>query len=224
MHYYACHPENSKTDGKISSDIFGPLRERLEREEKIPQLYFAACGGDVGMGKYHVAPAEVCSARVLDRICAGIREAVRSSERAPVLRLDWKTAGIRLVPRAEQETEEALRERMADAGKPDRTRVAAALTLSWIGRHREKPAIDLPRLRLGPVSILHLPGEPFVEYQRYAQSLSSDFVAVAGYGDGGPGYVCTDQGYAEGGYQPSSSRVTSGTEARLKEAIAEVLK
>ena len=81
----------------------------------------------------------------------------------------------------------------------------------------------IPLVRLGPVSILHLPGEPFIEYQLYAQSLSTGFVAVAGYGEGGPGYVCTDEACVEGGYQPGASRVCPPSEQRLREAIAEAM-
>jgi hypothetical protein len=51
---------------------------------------------------------------------------------------------------------------------------------------------------------VHLPGEPFVEYQLLAQELRKDlFVAVAGYGDGGPGYIPTDRAFLEGGYEPT---------------------
>ena len=52
--------------------------------------------------------------------------------------------------------------------------------------------------------MLHLPGEPFIEYQLAAQKLRKDtFVCVAGYGDGGPGYIPTDKAFLEGGYEPT---------------------
>ncbi len=222
MHYYACHPENTKTNGKVSSDIFGPLRERLEREEGIPQIYFAGCGGDVGMGKYHIEPAEACAVRAIDRIVAGIHEARATARREAVTRIDWKVAEARLVSREFDES--GLRGRLEDPSQPEKNRVGAARTLAWCERMAKKPTVEVPCLRLGTVSVVHLPGEPFVEYQLFAQSASSGFVAVAGYGDGGPGYVCTDQGYAEGGYQPSASKVGPGTEAGLKAAIVEVLR
>jgi hypothetical protein len=84
--------------------------------------------------------------------------------------------------------------------------------------------VDLSRLRIGSVDLVHLPGEPFVEFQLYAQSLRPDrFVAVAGYGEGGPGYICTDEAHAEGGYEPTMSFVGPPTEALLKGALAELL-
>ncbi len=47
------------------------------------------------------------------------------------------------------------------------------------------PPIQPGSLAIGSVHIVHLPGEPMVEYQLYAEKkqLPNDFVAVAGYGD-----------------------------------------
>jgi hypothetical protein len=71
---------------------------------------------------------------------------------------------------------------------------------------------------------VHLPGEPFVEYQLFAQSvLPDEFVAVAGYGEGGTGYICTEKAFAEGGYEPTASFVGPPTETVLKDAIREVM-
>ena len=50
--------------------------------------------------------------------------------------------------------------------------------------------------------MVHLPGEPFIEYQLLAQALGGDrFVATAGYGDGGPWYIPTGEAYMQGGYE-----------------------
>lgn len=84
--------------------------------------------------------------------------------------------------------------------------------------------VDLSCYRLGSVRILHLPGEAFVEYQLYAQSLRpNDFVAVAAYGEGGPAYICTDHALNEGGYEPTWSFVGPPSEARLKATILQLL-
>jgi dienelactone hydrolase len=48
-------------------------------------------------------------------------------------------------------------------------------------------------------------------------------VAVAAYGEGGPGYICTDAALNEGGYEPTESRVGPPSEFRLKAAIAKLL-
>jgi hypothetical protein len=93
-----------------------------------------------------------------------------------------------------------------------------AMRLAFVER-LERP-LEISSLQLGSTWIVHLPGEPMLEFQRFAQRLKPEgLVAVAGYGDCGPAYVCTDQAIAEGGYEPYASNVGRGTEAQLKQAI-----
>jgi hypothetical protein len=73
-------------------------------------------------------------------------------------------------------------------------------------------------LGLGGLRIVHLPGEPMLEFQRHAGD-----AIVAGYGDISPGYLCTDKAFEEGGYEPSASSAGPGTEAAVKQAISAVL-
>jgi hypothetical protein len=83
--------------------------------------------------------------------------------------------------------------------------------------------IELSSLQIGRAWVLHLPGEPMVHFQLYAQGLRpDDFVAVAGYGDGSPGYICTEKAFDEGGYEPSASRVAPRSEGMLKKAIRQL--
>ena len=46
---------------------------------------------------------------------------------------------------------------------------------------------------------------------------------MAGYGDGGPGYIPTDKAYWEGGYEPTVA-LAAPSEKSLTEAIAKLLK
>jgi hypothetical protein len=72
--------------------------------------------------------------------------------------------------------------------------------------------------------VLHLPGEPFVEYQLHAQKLRPDaFVCVAGYGDGGPGYIPAAHAYLEGGYEPTVALAGPESEEILHRAIQKAL-
>jgi hypothetical protein len=75
--------------------------------------------------------------------------------------------------------------------------------------------------------VLHLPGELFVEYQLAAQKLRPDlFVAMAAYGDYGPGYIGTEIAYSQGGYEtePRSSLVAPSVEGVLMDAIGRLLR
>ena len=79
-------------------------------------------------------------------------------------------------------------------------------------------------MQIGDVYVVHLPGEPMVCFQLFAQGLRPGaFVAVAGYADGGPGYLCPAAAYREGGYEPTASRVKPESEPLVKKAIASLL-
>jgi hypothetical protein len=68
-----------------------------------------------------------------------------------------------------------------------------------------------------------MPGEPMLEFQRYAISLRPDeFVAFAGYGDIAPGYICTDRAFREGGYEPGAANSRPGVESVVKAGIRRV--
>jgi hypothetical protein len=116
-----------------------------------------------------------------------------------------------------------------DVAGDEARRLRAARDIAWASRVRDGHEIVVARLRLGPVDILHLPGELFVEYQLAAQKLRPDsLVCVAAYGDYGPGYIGTAVAYSEGGYETGAesrvSRVSSRSETELMRAIGELLK
>jgi hypothetical protein len=224
LHYYATHPMSDYGHGRVSADIPGLARTRLEQEEGIPQIYFTGCGGNVAAGKYNDCSVQGRDA-LAERLYRGMTGAIATTQRAPVSRLSWKTTEVRFALRTEPEFSEAtFRKQLGDAGLSPVERIRAASALAWYNRLKTRPGVDVSCYQLGPVYILHLPGEPFVEYQLYAQSLRpSDFVAVAGYGENGPAYICTDKALTEGGYEPTWSFVGPPSEARLRSALADLL-
>jgi hypothetical protein len=113
-----------------------------------------------------------------------------------------------------------------NAAKPARERCVAATELVWLRRCLARETIDVSCLHLGKARVLHLPGELFVEYQLAAQKLRPDlFVAVAAYGDYGPGYIGTEIAYSEGGYEtsPHASLVAPNVERILIDVIKRLL-
>ncbi len=224
LHYYASHPQSYYGKGHMNPDLPGLARARLEREESIPQIYFTGCGGNVAAGKYNNGSPEA-RVRLAERLYTGMKGAVAATEKARVSEISWTSTEVRFAPRSEPEFSAAyFRKILADAGKPYHERTRAVLALASYERFKVRPGIDLSYYRLGPVQILHLPGEAFVEYQLYAQSLRpDDFVAVAAYGELGTGYICTDKAPGEGGYEPTNSFVGPPSESRLKAGIRQLL-
>ena len=78
---------------------------------------------------------------------------------------------------------------------------------------------------LGRARILHMPGELFVEYQLAAKAERPDlFIAMAAYGDYGPGYICTAVAYEQGGYEAGpASNVSPEAEDILMKTIRRLL-
>ena len=225
LHYYASHPQSHYGQGHMNPDTVGIARERLKKEEGVAQIYFTGCAGNVAAGKYNNGSDEM-RAVLANRLYEGMRAAIETSDRPEPASLTWKTAELRFALRQEAEfSAEHFRAALADPTKTYMVRMTAAMALAWYERLKVRPTVDVSSYQLGPATILHLPGEAFVEYQLFAQSLRPDrFVAVAAYGELGPGYICTDKAFAEGGYEPTQSFVGPPSEARLKNAIREVLK
>ena len=118
--------------------------------------------------------------------------------------------------------ESECRTKMADVSLTPEERRGAAHVLAWHMR-ADRP-IELTALTLGDVHVLHLPGEPMIEFQLFAQRLRREqVVAVAGYGDCGPGYVCTERAFSEGGYEPTASNIVPESESLVRDAIRRLL-
>jgi len=223
LHYYATHPQSFYGDPRASYDVPGMARERLEKEEGVPQIYFTGCAGDVTMGKYNDRSKQART-DLAERLFAGMKASVAATRYEPVGEVVWKTYPLKLTLREDSGyTADDNRKRLADTAQLASTRIyRGAIPLAFAARI-ERP-IELSSLALGRLRIVHLPGEPFIEFQKYAQrQLPEAFVAVAGYGDCCCGYICTDVAYEEGGYEPTDALSAPGTEGRVKEAIRELL-
>jgi hypothetical protein len=224
LHYYASHPQSYYGQGHMNPDTPGIARERLEKEEGIPQIYFTGCAGNVAAGKYNDGSHEMRTV-LANRLYDGMKAAIRATAKPEPASLSWKTTSVRFALRQDADfSGEHFRAVLDDPQQPYPARMTASIALSWYEWLKIMPSLDISSYRIGPATILHLPGEAFVEYQLFAQSVRpDDFVAVAAYGQLGPGYICTDKALTEGGYEPTESFVGPPSEKLLKASIREVL-
>jgi len=222
LHYYATHPQSFYGDPRASADVPGIARARLEKKENVFQIYFTGCSGDVAMGKYNDG-SRAARGELAERLLAGMEASVAATRWMPLGRVQWRTRPVVLpLPPDAAKMLAARRAQMGDAKVPEVPRVRAATQVTFAERAGQP--LELSLLELGPVRILHLPGECMVAYQLYAQKLHPrHFLAVAAYGDLGTGYICTERAFREGGYEPSASHVAPQSESVLKKAIAELL-
>jgi len=224
--YYAVHPVCNYRRGAVSSDFAGWAR--MLREATLPEVahvYFNGAGGDLAVGKYN--DGAVCRRFELAmRLADGMARAWDAVEKHPVAAGDvnWKVLPINL-PLRPGWTEERFLQILNDPDAKRRDRVRSARDLTWVRRCKRGDKIDLTCLQIGKASILHLPGEPFVAYQLAAQKMRPDrFVCTAGYGDYGPGYICTAIAYEQDGYEDGRvSRVGPEVEQVLKDALRRLL-
>jgi hypothetical protein len=223
LHYYATHPQSYYNDGRATSDTVGLARERVEGEEGVPQIYFTGCSGDVTAGKYNDGSPQA-RRDLTDRLAAGMRASIAASRPVALGPIQWRTVPLALPPRLDAPyTLADGREHLENIKASAALRIAkGAYLVAWI--ERQDSPIELSSLSIGSVTVVHLPGEPFVAYQLLAQKLGGErFVAVAGYGDGGCGYLCTEAAYAEGGYEPTASFVGPRSQYALEEAIGRLI-
>ena len=227
LSYYATHPQSYYGRGGVSAEFVGLARSAREAAlPGVPHIHFNGAGGNVAAGKYNDGSPEK-RPLLTARLAAGMQAAWEATTKAPLTAdaVEWRVAPVRLSP-AERLVEADLLRRIDNPDAAMRDRIAAARGLIWLNRATQGPPIELSCLRLGRAYLLHMPGELFVEYQLAARALRpNDFVAMAAYGDYGPGYIGTKIAYSQGGYETSAvSRVSPEAEETLMQAIRELLR
>lgn len=224
LHYYATHPQTFYGDNRASSDFVGTVREQIEQDEGVFQIYFTACGGDITVGKYNDGSKQ-SRQELTERLLAGVKTSIVATEYVPVGKLNWRTCPLLLPPRTDKgySLEECLALVKDPKALPVRRLYSGAVRAAF--HLRSTHPIEISCLQIGDVFLLHLPGEPVVYFQFYAQSLiPGAFVAVAGYGDCGPGYLCLEKMFSDkGGYEQTASTAVPESETLVKKAIANVL-
>ena len=225
LSYYACHPQSYYRMGIPSPDF--PGIARFFRQQAVPEalhIHFNGAGGNLGAGKYNDGARENRVA-LAERLADGMRRAWEATEKRPLAAADvgWRVEPLAL-PLAAHLNEAKLRADV-NSGNP-KAALAAVDKLAWLVRNQRGCRVPLTMLSVGDARVLHLPGELFVEFQRAAKAMRPDLhVAMAAYGDYGPGYVCTAKAYEEGGYEPSTgaSDVAPAVEGVLIGAMGKLL-
>ncbi len=207
IHYYATHPQSFYGDGRLSYDTVGIARERLQQATGVTQIYFTGCGGDIAMGKYNDGTPKARQA-LTDRLYDAMRRSIADERTERISNVRWEQAGIAFTKRRDPAFQRPANVAiLANAKAMPIQRLKAGITLAWIKRSATRPPVEMSCLAIDGVRILHLPGEPFVQYQLAAQKMQPNaFVVVAGYGDCGMGYIGGDRIFTDrGGYEQTYS-------------------
>ena len=225
LSYYACHPQSYYRTGVPSPDF--PGIARFVRGQAVPEalhVHFNGAGGNIGAGKYNDGSKENRMTLAL-RLAEAMRQAWDNTQKQPITAddIDWQSIPVEL-PVAPHLNEATLIE--AIKTEPAKGYIAKADQLAWLQRCNAGHRIDIGCLQANDIRILHMPGELFVEYQLAAKKMRPDLhVAMAAYGEYGPGYIGTEIAYEQGGYEtsPGASNVAPGVEAVLTDAMQQLL-
>ena len=222
LSYYACHPQSYYRTGVANPDFPGVAR--FMRQLAVPQalhVHFNGAGGNITAGKYNDGSPENRGI-LAERLADGMKRAWEATRREPISAdaVLWAVEPVSLPLAIDREDIQTIMK------TKDAIFLANNMSkLVWLQRCNAGNKLDVRCLRLGSTRILFLPGEPFVEYQLAAKAFRKDlFVAMAGYGDYAPGYICTSIAYKEGGYEAGqASGVTAEVEGVLTTAIHKLL-
>lgn len=222
LSYYAVHPQSYYDRGIPNPDF--PGIARFYRQLEVPQalhVHFNGAGGNIGAGKYNDGSKENRGI-LANRLADGMKRAWECTKREPLTTRDvvWNFESVAL-PHAGY-----IKSLPTNENLKDLTFIRNNIRqLIWLQRCQEGKKIDVGCLSLRNARILHLPGELCVEYQLAAKASHADlFVAMAAYGDYGPGYICTANAYKQGGYEDGpDSYVSPDVEKILMNAINKLL-
>lgn len=227
MSYYATHPQSYYGQGEVSADFVGMARRMRETELSIPHIHFNGAGGNVAAGKYNDGSPSMRPV-LARRLADGMKAAWDSTKKTPIGASDvaWQSFPIALPVAEPIRAQERLQALLQDSASSIRARLTAGRDLAFSRLRAANRTIPLSLLSLGPSRILHMPGELFVEYQLAAQDMvSGGFVAMAAYGDYGPGYIGTRVAYSQGGYETGPvSRTSPDVEEVIISALQRLLK
>ncbi len=224
--WYATHPQSFYRTGMPTPDFPGLARNARQTATGTPHIHFNGAGGNIGAGKWNDG-ARKNRKLLADRVAAGMAKAWKNTTKHPLSPKDvaWSVVPVELPP-SEHLDATRLKQALANEKAKPSDRFFAAKNLDWLQRCERGDGIGISCLTVGRARVLHLPGELFVEYQLNAQKLRPDlFVAMAAYGDYAPGYIGTEIGYAQGGYEtsPGASKTAPQVEAVLMGAVKKLL-
>lgn len=222
LSYYATHPQSYYRTGVANPDFPGVAR--FMRQLAVPQalhIHFNGAGGNIVAGKYNDGSPENRGI-LAERLADGMKRAWEATRYEPITPdgVAWVVEPLAFPLATNLEEMQTLMK------TKDPTFLANNMSkLVWLRRCQAGKHLDVRCLKLGHARILFLPGEPFIEYQLAAKAARHDlFIAVAGYGDYAPGYICTAIAYKQGGYESGqASGVTAEAENVLMTAISKLL-
>lgn len=189
---HTVHPQSYYRTGVANPDFPGVAR--FLRQLAVPEalhIHFNGASGDIGAGKYNDGSKENRLA-LATRMAEGMKKAWENTkkERIASVQVSWKQVSLAFTPAPYLAR---LKKELKNTPSLYGENVDYARKMAWYERCLAGKKVNISCLSIGRARILHLPSEMFVEYQLAAKNRRPDlFLAVAAYGEYGPGYIGTD--------------------------------
>lgn len=235
---YGLHADTVNGD-LISSDWPGWMRRTVEKAlDGTKCMFIAGAQGDVGSTNVHPKDGDMNDteisfdnemkspgmARFVGRALAGtvlqVYDKVAYVEVTEINALQHIVSVPANVPKPEELPLAHKYKELHEAGRDEEipytameltTVVAEALRMCSLEKGPENFALELTGVRLGPVTLIGIPGEPFTEIGVGIKDTEDwDMILPCALTNGYEGYFPMKSAYDEGGYEARSSRYQSG--------------
>lgn len=223
MSFYATHPQTCNDGKNFSADAPGEALTLIKNDfPESLHLFCTGAAGNVGAGKYSSPVNIEGNRRHFGFLLANtIAHNLLSLRFKDADEATWSQASFPF-PARPMDRQKMLEE--LSSQKTSLVQKISNIALLCCDDYQSNPNYVIRLFNISGIKILFLPGEPFVEYQLYAQSLIPDeFLAVAANCCDNflylPTAVAVEAGY-EGNY---FCRTTSGFEHMFKSAMQKLL-
>ncbi|HWB53866.1 MAG TPA: neutral/alkaline non-lysosomal ceramidase N-terminal domain-containing protein [Tepidisphaeraceae bacterium] len=213
LFHYSCHPTTKYgSDGLISPDYPGFARTRIEQQLGCRAAFLSGCCGNIrpnivgADGNFVSATPEQLTV-VGDELADAVIRAVRftrtiEDDRLAVAETNvfFPYGSMMAVEEMEKLSKRADQARRAEWAKRN-------LPQARSGLERSGENSLMQAMRIGPVGMVAIPGEPMQEIGYEIERISAGKfpdVWPIGYANDKIGYLCTPRMYQEGGYEPTA--------------------
>jgi hypothetical protein len=218
LFHFSCHPTTKRgSDGWISPDYPGIARTKIEQWMKCPAIFLQGCCGNIRplmvneKNEFVAANREQLHA-IAQQLARAVRDAAGNLNTAPADDLASREAEV-FLPFGAPKSNEELRTIAAGTSPVDLLVKApwARKTMDLIARNALPTGrtAHLQSMRIGPLQILAIPGEPVQEIghavERVLRPLTdAQEIWSCGYANDSIGYLCTARQHEQGGYEPNA--------------------
>jgi hypothetical protein len=223
LSFYATHPQTCNNGKEFSADAPGEALRLLSNDfPDSMHSFFTGAAGNVGAGKYSSSNNLDGNRRHFGFLLAkGIAHNLKSMNYSPAENINWRQQSFSF-PVRNINREKMLMELQSPDTEPGRK--TSNLAEICCQDYDPKPKYVVRLLEIGNVKILFLPGEPFVEYQLFAQALIPDeFIATAANCNDNFLYLPTADAFGSGYETEYFCRTTEEFEIRFKLAVEKLL-